>query len=53
MEFIGTQFNLTLGGWRLRFSFAIEEAEDGQPPAAQKPPHRLLYKKPNQSHRVG
>jgi hypothetical protein len=53
MEFIGTQFHLTLGHWRLRFSFAIEDADEQPAAAAAKPPHRLLYAKPNESHRVG
>lgn len=27
MEIIGTHFSLNLGGWRLRFSVAVEDAD--------------------------
>ena len=30
MEFIGTKFSITLGAWRLRFVFALEEANEEQ-----------------------
>lgn len=53
MEFIGTQFNLTLGNWRVRFAFAVEDVEEQPPTPAQKTPHRLLYSKSNEGHRVG
>jgi hypothetical protein len=40
MEILGTNFTITLGGWRLRFVFAVEETET--PPAPkQHVPHRL------------
>lgn len=40
MELIGTNFTITLGGWRLRLGFAIEDTDA---PAAPKmrPPHRM------------
>jgi hypothetical protein len=34
MEFVGTKFSITLGAWRLRFVFALEEARDDLPPPA-------------------
>ncbi|MGC1380927.1 MAG: hypothetical protein WA814_07875 [Candidatus Baltobacteraceae bacterium] len=40
MEIIGTHFTLSLGAWRLRFAFAIEETEE-QPKERVRPPHRL------------
>ncbi|HEY5257060.1 MAG TPA: hypothetical protein VIJ12_01630 [Candidatus Baltobacteraceae bacterium] len=52
MELIGTNFNLTLGGWRLRLSFALEEVEEPTRDPQTAPPHRLTYTKPNPSHRV-
>jgi hypothetical protein len=40
MEIIGTNFALTLGSWRLRINFAIEETD--APVAARAPiPHRV------------
>lgn len=36
MEIIGTHFLLNLGGWRLRFSVAVEDA-DLQPAQAAAP----------------
>jgi hypothetical protein len=27
VEFFGTKFTLTLGGWRLRFALALEDAD--------------------------
>ena len=37
MEFIGTNFALTLGAWRLRFVLALEETEDRMMPARPVP----------------
>jgi hypothetical protein len=39
MELLGTQFSLTLGSWRLRFAFAVEDVE--QPPTTVAPPHHV------------
>lgn len=40
MEIMGTNFSITLGSWRLRLGFAIEDVDV---PAAAKepPPHRV------------
>jgi hypothetical protein len=40
MEFIGTNFSLTLGAWRLRFSCALEETEERVHPAKYVP-HKM------------
>jgi hypothetical protein len=40
VEIMGTNFTLSLGGWRLRFVLAIEENED-RPKERIRPPHRL------------
>ncbi len=40
VEFIGTNFSLTLGAWRLRFVLALEENDD-RPKEKVRPPHRL------------
>jgi hypothetical protein len=40
VEIIGTQFTLSLGGWRLRFVLAVEE-NDERPKEKASPPHRL------------
>jgi hypothetical protein len=40
MEILGTNFTLTLGGWRLRFVLAIEDS-DAAPVATVRPPHRM------------
>lgn len=40
MEYLGTNFSITIGGMRLRFSFALEETEER--PAPPKPvPHKV------------
>ena len=40
MEILGTNFAITLGSWRLRFCFAVEDV-DAPVPAKAKPPHRV------------
>lgn len=40
MEIIGTNFTLSLGAWRLRFTLAIEE-QDERPKGKIRTPHRL------------
>jgi hypothetical protein len=40
VEFIGTNFILTLGAWRLRFVLALEDNDD-RPSERVRPPHRL------------
>jgi hypothetical protein len=40
VEIIGTHFTLSLGSWRLRLLFAIEEADE-RPAEKVRPPHRL------------
>lgn len=40
MEIIGSNFALTLGSWRLRFGFALEEI-DAVPVAKAPTPHRV------------
>ncbi|MGC9993233.1 MAG: hypothetical protein ABSD52_12670 [Candidatus Cybelea sp.] len=40
MEILGTNFTLTLGGWRLRFVLAIEDSDAAQT-AKTRPPHRM------------
>ena len=37
---IGTNFTLTLGSWRLRFVFAVEDTDAPQAPKVR-PPQRL------------
>jgi len=40
MEFIGTNFSITLGAWRLRFNLALEEVEERIAPAKHVP-HKM------------
>lgn len=40
MEIMGTNFSITLGSWRLRLGFAIEDIE-APVPAKEQPPHRV------------
>lgn len=40
MEILGTNFTLSLGGWRLRFVLALEET-DTQPTPRPHAPHRV------------
>ncbi len=40
MEILGTNFAITLGSWRVRFCFAVEDV-DAPAPAKAKPPHRV------------
>jgi len=40
MEFIGTNFAITLGAWRLRFNLALEEVEERVTPA-KFVPHKM------------
>ncbi|HTU82363.1 MAG TPA: hypothetical protein VMF61_09545 [Candidatus Acidoferrales bacterium] len=40
MEIMGTNFTLSLGGWRLRFVLAIEDA-DTPPPPKPRSPHKV------------
>lgn len=42
MELIGSNFALTIGSWRVRFGFAIEEV-DATPYARQPIPHRVRF----------
>ncbi|MBD5656736.1 MAG: hypothetical protein IAI50_16375 [Candidatus Eremiobacteraeota bacterium] len=35
MKYLGTSFSLTLGAWRLRFSFDVEDAPDDRTMAMQ------------------
>jgi hypothetical protein len=37
MEIIGTNFSITLGSWRVRLGFAIEDMDDVEPPQVTKP----------------
>ena len=39
MQYLGTNFSLTLGAWRLRFVLALEDAPDAEPAAEAAPPH--------------
>jgi len=39
MEMLGTNFSITLGSWRLRFCFALEDIDT--PPVREAPPHRV------------
>ena len=40
MEILGTNFALTLGSWRLRLSFAVEDVDAPEPPK-MRAPHRV------------
>ena len=40
MEFIGTNFAITLGAWRLRFNLVLEEVEERVTPA-KFVPHKM------------
>jgi hypothetical protein len=40
MEIMGTNFSITLGSWRLRLGFAIEDV-DVPAPVKEQPPHRV------------
>ena len=41
MEIIGTNFAITLGSWRLRFCFAVEDIDAPVPPPKAQTPHRV------------
>lgn len=41
MEIIGTNFTLTLGSWRLRFAFAVEDTDDFAPMPKARTPHKM------------
>lgn len=45
MDIIGTQFNITLGSWRMHFNFGIEEVDERPEPTAPNAPHRLYVTK--------
>jgi hypothetical protein len=40
MEILGTNFSITLGSWRLRFNFAVEDI-DTPMQMKEPPPHRI------------
>jgi hypothetical protein len=40
MEMLGTNFSITLGSWRLRLGFALEDI-DAPVPVRDTPPHRV------------
>ena len=40
MEILGTNFSITLGSWRLRFCFAVEDVDEPVP-VKTRPPHRV------------
>jgi hypothetical protein len=40
MEILGTNFSITLGSWRIRLCFAVEDV-DAPVPQKGKPPHRM------------
>ena len=42
MEIIGTNFCITLGSWKLRFNFVIEDTDMPVPPP-QTRPHHVRY----------
>jgi hypothetical protein len=39
MEIVGTQFSITLGSWRMRFCFAVEDVDTPVP--VKEVPHRV------------
>jgi len=40
MEILGTTFSITLGSWRVRFDFHVDDV-DVPPRVAQQPPHHV------------
>ncbi|HTU71768.1 MAG TPA: hypothetical protein VMF11_15805 [Candidatus Baltobacteraceae bacterium] len=40
MEIIGTNFSITLGSWRLRLCFAVEDV-DAPAQTKEQPPHKV------------
>jgi hypothetical protein len=40
MEIFGTNFSITLGSWRVRFGFAVEDI-DTPPQVRDAPPHHV------------
>ena len=49
MHYLGTNFSLTLGAWRLRFVLALEDAPDDDeaaPPAGRTPHHEAARPHP-------
>lgn len=43
MRYLGTNFSLTLGAWRLRFVLALEDAPEGADPTEDAPADRPAY----------
>lgn len=51
MEILGTNFSITLGSWKLRFCFAVEDVDAPVRPKAQAP-HRVRIVQDEYSHRA-
>jgi hypothetical protein len=45
MQYLGTAFTLTLGAWRIRFSFFVEDAPDDRTAAMQN-----AHRHPDRAH---
>lgn len=43
MEYLGSNFSITLGSWRLRIGFALEEAQDEMAVRAPVRAHHVVY----------
>lgn len=50
MEIMGTNFTITLGSWRLRLCFAVEDV-DAPPAPAQDVPHHVRMVREDQYSR--
>lgn len=46
MELLGTTFSLTLGSWRLKIAFNVEEVREPAPP----PPLRIHHAAPSRDY---
>jgi len=49
MEILGTNFTLTLGGWRLRLVLSIEETEAVSPQGRTASHHLAVIKESNEA----
>lgn len=50
MEILGTNFTITLGSWRLRLGFAIEDVDAAEPSPREAPHHVRVVQATRRTH---
>ncbi|MEO9171189.1 MAG: hypothetical protein ABI282_05600 [Candidatus Baltobacteraceae bacterium] len=53
MEILGTNFALTLGSWRLRFCFTVEDVDAPEPPKVRTPHRVRIVPEDDYARRIG